>query len=171
VLSGLDVVRIAVKVQKILPGLRIAKEYTGPRIWRVFEGEEARRTHGSGRYGGETDPVKDQNRVSEVSSPDHGHVVESEEKRNAYGQKRGPVMHQRVWHGSNSNVSMGTLDGPIMMGQLGSHRLDCVACLSKEVKDFLAATKFFSTVHPNIFGSARRSGTIGDEHLVSHLMG
>jgi hypothetical protein len=81
------------------------------------------------------------------------------------------VRHQRVWHGSNSNVSMGTLDGPILMGRVGSRRLDCVACLNKVVKDFLAATKFSSKGHPNIFGIASRSGALGDEHLVSHLMG
>jgi hypothetical protein len=135
VLSGLDVVRIAVKVQKILLGLHTAKENTGPRTWWVGEGEEARRTHGSGGYGGEIDPVYDQTRVSEESSPDHlewsSCGVEGNDETHT-ARNEGPARNQRVWHGSNSDVSTGALDGPILMGRVGSRRLDCVASLSTD---------------------------------------
>jgi hypothetical protein len=109
----------------------------------VGEGEEARHTHGSKRYGGEIDPVYDQNRVSEVSSFDQLEwsccKVGGNNKPHT-ARNEGPVRHQRVSHGSNLNVSMGTLDGPVLIGRVGTRRLDCVPCLSKEVRDFVAAT-------------------------------
>jgi hypothetical protein len=46
------------------------------------------------------------------------------------------------------------------VGRAGSRRLDCVPGLSRQVKDFLAATK----VHPNVFGIDRGSGTTGTKH-------
>jgi hypothetical protein len=60
------------------------------RTWRVDEGEEARRSHDTHRYTGETDPVCDHNRVCTESSSDlfvrslrlisvNGHVLESEQ--------------------------------------------------------------------------------------------
>jgi hypothetical protein len=72
VLTGLDVVRIDVEVIKVLQGLRVAKNPFGrrSRTWRVDEGEEARRTHDSRTYGGETDPVYYQNKVRTESSLD-----------------------------------------------------------------------------------------------------
>jgi hypothetical protein len=60
-----------------------------------------------------------------------------------------------------SSVMVETLDRPILMGQVGRNRLDCVPGLSKQVKDFLAATKFPSKVNPNIFGINSRSGALG----------
>jgi hypothetical protein len=57
-------------------------------------------------------------------------------------------------HGTDRifNVSMGTLYRPILMGRVGS---------SKEVKDFLAATKLPSKIHPKVFRIDRGSGTLG----------
>jgi hypothetical protein len=66
---------------------------------------------------------------------------------------------------------METLDGPILMGRVGNRRLDCVPGLSKQVKDFLAATKFSSKVHPNVFGIDRGSGTLGGKPFSESLDG
>jgi hypothetical protein len=70
-----------------------------------------------------------------------------------------------------TNVSMGTLDGPILMGRVGSRRFDCVPCLSRQVKDFLTATEFPAKIHPNILGIDRRSGALGGKPLGEPLDG
>jgi hypothetical protein len=56
---------------------------------------------------------------------------------------------------------MGSLDRPILMGRVGSRRLDRVPGLSEQVEDFLATTKFPSKVHPDVFGIDSGSGTLG----------
>jgi hypothetical protein len=75
-------------------------------------------------------------------------------------------------HGTdqNCNVSVGTLNGPILMGRVGSRRLDCVPGLSKLVKDILAATKFSSKIHPIVFESTVGPAPLVANHLVSHSM-
>jgi hypothetical protein len=76
-------------------------------------------------------------------------------------------------HGTDriSNVSMGTLDGSILMGRVGSRRLDYVPALSKQVKSFLPATKFSSKVHPNVFGIDRGFGTLSGKPFGEPLNG
>jgi hypothetical protein len=66
---------------------------------------------------------------------------------------------------------MGTLDGPILMGRVGSRVLDCLPGLSKQVKDFLAANKFSSKVHSNVFGIDRGTGTLGGKPFGEPLDG
>jgi hypothetical protein len=55
---------------------------------------------------------------------------------------------------------MGPLDRLILMGRVGSRRLDRVPDLSEQVEDFLATTKFPSTVHPDVFGLDGGSGVL-----------
>jgi hypothetical protein len=69
------------------------------------------------------------------------------------------------------NVSMGTLHGPILVGRVGSRRFDCVPGLSKQVKDFLAATKLSSKVHPNVFGVNHWSSTLSGKPFGEPLDG
>jgi hypothetical protein len=66
---------------------------------------------------------------------------------------------------------MGTLDGPILMGPVGNRRFDCLFDLSKQAKDFLAATKFPSKVHTNIFGIDRRFDARGGKPFGEPLNG
>jgi hypothetical protein len=89
------------------------------------------------------------------------HLVELEEMTKTHTAKsEGSVRYQRAWHGMDVNfdISMGTLDRSTLMGRDGSRLLDCVPCPSKQVKDFLAATKL---------GLAPFVAS----HLVSHSMG
>jgi hypothetical protein len=76
VLSGLDVVRIEVELQKVLQGLRIAKKNTGTCVDLGLGGSAGAGrvdvcTLDSRRYGGETDLVCDKNNLRTESSPDH----------------------------------------------------------------------------------------------------
>ena len=66
---------------------------------------------------------------------------------------------------------MGALDGPILMGRVGDRRFDCLSRLGKQVKDFLAATKFSAKIHPNIFGIDRWSGALCGEPLDGRSFG
>ena len=61
-----------------------------------------------------------------------------------------------------ARIEFQRLGGPILTGRVGGRRLDCVACLSKDVKDFLAATKFSSKGHHNITGITSRSSALGE---------
>jgi GTP1/Obg family GTP-binding protein len=89
----------------------------------------------------------------------NGHVAESEKMIKRITRCQEGTRE----HGTDriSNVSMRTLEGPNLMGRLWSRRLDDVSGLRKQVKDFSAATKFSSEVHPNVFGIDRGSGTLG----------
>jgi hypothetical protein len=66
---------------------------------------------------------------------------------------------------------MGTLDEPILMGRVGSRRLDYVPSLSKQVKDLLVATKFPSKGHPNTFGIDRKSGALSGKPFAEPVDG
>jgi hypothetical protein len=66
---------------------------------------------------------------------------------------------------------MGTSDGPILMGRVWTRRLDCVPDLSKQVKYFLAASKFSSKVHPNVYGVDHGSGALGGKPFGNPLDG
>jgi hypothetical protein len=119
------------------------------RSWQVGEGEEARFSTG-------TEFVRSLHLIT-VNS----HVVESEEVTKRIRPKTRCQGGTRE-HGTDrmSNVSMGTLHGPILVGRVGSYRLDCVPAVSKQIKAFLAETKFSSKVHPNVFGIDHGSGIL-----------
>jgi hypothetical protein len=75
VLSGLDFVRVEVKVQEVLQGLRVARsrENTSTCVYLGLGGSaRARRfdVHTTAEVRGETDLVYNQNRVRAESSPD-----------------------------------------------------------------------------------------------------
>jgi hypothetical protein len=72
-----------------------------------------------------------------------------------------PRRHLRAWHGSNFQCLDGVAPRAHFGGRVGSRRLDCVPGLSKQVKDFFAATKVSSKVHPNVFGIDHGSSTLG----------
>jgi hypothetical protein len=71
-----------------------------------------------------------------------------------------PRRHPRAWHGSNFQRLDGDAPRAILVGRVVSRRLDCVPGLNKQVKNFLAATKFCSKVHPSVYGIDRGSGTL-----------
>jgi hypothetical protein len=66
---------------------------------------------------------------------------------------------------------MRTLYRAILMGRVGSRRLDSIPDLSKQVKNSFATTKFSSKIHPNVFGIDRGSGTLGGKPFGEPLDG
>jgi hypothetical protein len=143
------------------------------RTSRVSEGEDARRTHDSRRYRGETDLVCDQNTLRTEFALGHrewspcgvGEMI------NAYGQKQGPSKALETMARILSNISIVRLDGLILMGQVGSRRLDCVPCLSKQDKDILAATSSSPRSTRAYLEATVDPVPLVASHLVSHLMG
>jgi hypothetical protein len=144
VLSGLDFVRVVVEVQEVLHGLRVAKNNTSTCVYLgLVRSARARRLdlHTTAE-GTEARQIWFPTRAEFVRSLHlitvNGHVVESEEMIKRIRPKTICQGGTRE-HGTDriSNVSMGALDGPILMGRVGSRRLDGVPGLSKQVKDGL----------------------------------
>jgi hypothetical protein len=178
VLSGLNFVRVEAEVLGILQGLRIAKKNSSTCVYLGLAGSaRARRldVHTTAE-GTKARQISFTTRAEFVRSLHlitvNGHIVELEEMIIRIRPKTRCQGGTRE-HGTDriTNVSMGTLDVPTLMGRVGSRRLDCVPGLSKQVKDFLAATKFSSKIHPNVFGIDRGSGTVGSKPFGEPLNG
>jgi hypothetical protein len=124
VLSELDVVRIEVEEQKVLEGLRVAKKNTGTcvdlglggsgrarrlDVHTIAEATEARQIWftNTTKVRAESKLVRSLHLITV-----NGHVVESEETIKRGTREQGT---DRI-----SNVSMGTLDGLILMGRIRS---------------------------------------------------
>jgi hypothetical protein len=86
------------------------------------------------------------------------------------GDARWAYSDETRWANRIFNVSMGTLDGPILMRRDGARQLDCVPYLSEQVEDFLAATKLPSKIHRSIF-IIDRAGALGGKQLGEPLDG
>jgi hypothetical protein len=116
-------------------------------------------TRGNWRYGGETDPFAN---GTDFVRGLHLIAVKGSCCGAGGNDKSYTAKARGQWgtreHGTDriSDISMGTLDGSIIMGRVVSYR----PCLSKQVKDFLAATNFPFKIHPNTFGIDRRSGAL-----------
>jgi hypothetical protein len=135
VLRGLDFVRVEVEVQEVFQGLRVPKKHTRTSVYRGLGGSVRPRrldVHLTAE-GTEAGQIWFTTRAECVRSL---HLITLNGHATHTAQNEMQRRHSRAWHGSNSNVSMGLLDGLILMGRVGSSRLDCVAGLTKQVKDF-----------------------------------
>ena len=62
---------------------------------------------------------------------------------------------------------MGTFAGAILVGGVGASELGLVTEVCESIKDFATASKFSTTVHPNIF--ARAGGCIVGKPLIQPI--